>query len=172
MRAEANEIIVNLLQSDDFNHCMKKVKPALKQDLTSELAIILLETPPEKIVTLNDNRQLTFYTVRIILTLAFSKTSPFYKKYRLTHNEFKDTGAVDDHSIIDIKEREDRALTELEKLINKPDSDDNNEWFIKGMVNLYLECGNYREMEKRTRISDTTCYLTVKHAMKKIKQAI
>ncbi len=163
------------MQSDEFTNCMKKVKPSLKEDLAGELALILLETEPEKIVQLHERKQLTFYTVRIILNLASDKnhSTQFYKKYRVTHSELTNKEYSDDsHSIIDIKEREERALTELEKILYAPDTNDNHEWFIKQMVNLYLECGNYREMEKRTKISDTTCYLTVKSAMQKIKKAI
>ncbi len=163
MRAQANEIIVNLMQSDEFVNCMRKVKPSLKEDLAGELALILLETEPGKIIALHERRQLTFYTVRIILTLAFSKTSPFYKKYRLTHDEFKDAGMLDDYySIINRKVTEERALNEIEKL----------DWYESEMIKLYLECGNYRAMEERTRIPYVSCFFTVKNAIKKIQKAI
>lgn len=162
MRDEANKIIVKLIQSDEFNHCMRKVKPELKEDLKAELALILLETDPQKIVTLNDSKELTFYTVRIILTLAFSKTSPFYKKYRIAHNEFVDTGAIEDHSIINRKITEERALNEIEKI----------EWYESEMVKLYLECGNYREMQRLTRIPYVSCFCTVRKAIKKLQQVI
>ncbi len=163
MRARANEIIVTLMQSDEFSNCMKKVKPSLKEDLTGELALILLETEPEKIILLHEKRQLSFYTVRIILTLAFSKTSPFYKKYRVTHDEFKDPGMLDDYySIINRKVVEERALDEIDKL----------DWYESEMVKLYMEVGNYRAMEQRTNIPYVSCFCTVKNAIKKIQKVI
>jgi hypothetical protein len=163
MRDRANEIIVSLLQSDEFNNCMKKVKPNLKDDLAGELALILLETDPERIVKLHDNKQLTFYTVRIILTLAFSKTSPFYKKYRLTHEEFKEVGMLDDfYSIVNRKVSEELALNEIEKL----------DWYEAEMVKLYLEVGNYRAMENKTNIPHSSCFLTVRKAIEKIKEKV
>ena len=163
MRAKANEIIVNLLQSEEFSNCMKKVKPSLKEDLTSELSLILLETAPEKIIQLHQKRQLTFYTVRIILILAFSKTSPFYKKHRLIYDEFKDAGCLDDYSsILHRKETEERALHEIEKL----------EWYESEMIKLYLEVGTYRKMNKATHTPVMSCFKTVSNAIKKIQKVI
>ena len=164
MRARANEIIVELLQSKNFKDCMKKaVKPHLHEDLTSELSLILLEIEPERIVQMHDDKKLTFYTVRIILTLAYSKTSSFYKKFRVTHDEFKDAGMLDDYySIINRKVVEERALDEIEKL----------DWYESEMVKLYMECGNYRAMEQRTNIPYVSCFCTVKNAIKKIQKVI
>jgi hypothetical protein len=159
----ANEIIVDLLKSKDFNDCMRKaVKPELHEDLTAELSLILLETDPERIIQLHQNKKLTFYTVKIILTLAYSKTSSFYKKYRLVYTEFIDRGYIDDHSIIDIKERQERALSEIERL----------EWYESEMVKLYLECGTYRNMNKATRIPVMSCFKAINGAVKKIQKAI
>jgi hypothetical protein len=158
----ANEIIVSLLQSDEFNNCMKKVKPSLKEDLRSELSLILLETAPEKIVHLFNNHQLTFYTVRIILRLAFSKTSPFYKKYRLIHEEYKDTGVKDDDDLVSRTEREaqeDKALASIKCLY----------WYNDEMVQLYVKEGTFRAMHKITKIPVTTCQNVVKGSLDSVK---
>ena len=173
MRARANEIIVSLMQSDEFANCMKKVKPELKQDLAGELALILLETNPEKIIQLHDKRQLTFYTVRIILTLAFSKTSPFYKKYRVIHEEFIDMDMPDDCSAnMSRVQAEDRVLMEIERLLAIPDNSDNQEYYYRGMLRLYLEEGTYRNMNKKTRIPVMTCFEAVKTITQKIQKVI
>lgn len=82
MKEKADEIIVNLVKSTDFTNCMKKVWPDIREDIQSEVTLILLETKPEVILSLSEKNQLKFYAARIILLSAFSKTSPFYKKYR------------------------------------------------------------------------------------------
>lgn len=163
MRTKANEIIVSLLQSDEFNNCMKKVKPSLKQDLTGELSLILLETDPQKIVDLHEKKVLTFYIVRIILRLAFSKTSPFYKKYRMAHAEFIDNDVPDECSAnISRIQQEERALLEIEKL----------EWYEQEMVKLYLKEGTYRAMSEATKIPVMSCFQAIKIATEKIQRAI
>lgn len=163
MRAKANEIIVTLLQSDDFSDCLKKVKPSLKDDLMSELALILLETEPEKIVYMHEAKRLNFYTVRIMLRLAFSRTSPFYKKFRIAHDEFVDNNVPDDYSAnMSRIQQEDRALMEIERL----------DWYEQEMVKLYLKEGTYRAMSKKTQIPVMSCFQAIKIATEKIKQVI
>lgn len=163
MRDKANEIIVQLLQSNDFDNCLQKVKPSLRDDLMGELALILLETEPERIVDMHENKRLNFYTAHIILRLAFSKTSPFYKKYRITHEEFKDSGMLDDfYSLVDRKLAEDRALSEIEKL----------DWYEQEMIKLYLEVGTYRKMSEVTNIPVMSCFQAIKIATEKIQKVI
>ena len=163
MRQQANNIIVSLLQSDELTTCLNKVKESLRDDLKGELSLILLETPADRILRLEQEGKFKFYVVRIILTLAFSKTSPFYKKYK-SYNELHDLSTIDDdyYSIIHRKQTEEKALTEIEKL----------EWYESEMVKLYLKEGNYRAMESATRIPYTSCFKTVQSAVKKIKQKI
>jgi hypothetical protein len=162
MRAEANAIIVALMQSDDFNNCMIKVKPSLKEDLISELTLILLETDAAVIIDMYENKRLNFFTARILLRLAFSKTSPIYRKYKTTTCEFIDKGYTDDHSIINRKITEERALDEIEKL----------EWYESEMVKLYLEVGTYRKMSQATHIPVMSCFQAIKIATEKIKRVI
>lgn len=79
-----NEIITELYNSKEFNDCINKMEPDhLRDDLRAEVALILLETDDQKLQEIHANKALKFYTVRIILNLIQSKTSAFYKKYRL-----------------------------------------------------------------------------------------
>lgn len=167
MRDRANEIIVNLIRSNDFKDCIGKVKPSdLQDDLTSEVSLILLETAPEKIINLAEKKQLNFYTVRIIMNLAFSNTSPFYKKYRIPFAELKSTEACDDshYSIIRFEReaKEEKALKEI----------DNLDWYESEMVKLYCNVGTYRGMTKVTSIPVKSCHDAVRGAIKKIRQRI
>ena len=79
-----NEIVAELYQSKEFNDCINRMEPDhLRDDLKAEVALILLETEERKLLEIHAAGALKFYTVRIILNLIQSKSSPFYKKYRL-----------------------------------------------------------------------------------------
>jgi hypothetical protein len=79
-----NEIVAELFTSKDFNDCIGKMEPEhLRDDLRAEVALILLETDERKLIDIYMGGGLRYYTVRIILNLIQSKTSSFYKKYRL-----------------------------------------------------------------------------------------
>lgn len=79
-----NEIIEELYRSKEFNDCINKMEPEhLRDDLKAEVVLILLETEGAKIKALYERNELKYFTVRIILNLIQSRSSPFYKKYRL-----------------------------------------------------------------------------------------
>src|SRR6478736_1669941 len=114
MRAEANAIIVKLMQSTELDNCIKKVDPHLQDDLKAELALALLETDPEKIVLLFNRDSLRFYAVRIIINMT-STTGSFYKKHRRgwVDTDLNTLHKEDDyHSILNRKTIEEKALSE------------------------------------------------------------
>lgn len=51
-------------------------------DLEQEIYTILLEYDVDKIIDMYNKKQLKFFIVGIITRQYFSKTSPFYKKYK------------------------------------------------------------------------------------------
>lgn len=85
-----DRIIADLFKSEEFNSCIAKMKPEqLQDDLKSEVMLILLESSDQKIIDLYQAGGLKFYTVRIILNLIQSNTSPFFKKFRQQSEEIK-----------------------------------------------------------------------------------
>lgn len=175
MRDRANEIIVNLIRSNDFQSCIGKVKPSdLQEDLKAEVSLILLETAPEKIITLSEKKQLNFYTVRIIMNLAFSNTSPFYKKYRLPVMELKGTDYCDDSYYLiqrfEREEREESALAEVNKMAACEVGSE--EWVSGRSMQIFLETGTFRKMQQATMIPYQTCHKMVNKGINKIKQTI
>ena len=50
--------------------------------MKQELAIILLEYNQDKLKEMYEKKQIKFFLVRVIQFQYFSKTSPFYKKYK------------------------------------------------------------------------------------------
>lgn len=195
MRQQANTAIVNLINSDEFKRCIQKVQPDyLREDLVSEVSLILLETNPDKIVMLSNAKQLTFYAVRIILNQAFSNSSPFYKKYRKHTVNYvddilwepvmydannpkrfcemqKDLYIYEDSSDKNIKLKKD-----IEKVMFEIEREDKIyevlDFYETEMLKLYLKCKTFREMERITHIPYVSCFHTIKKAINKLKNKV
>jgi len=79
-----NEIIGQIakdkLVEDIISNC--QVPSQYKDDLSSMVYLILLETDEEKIIGMYERDELRFYITRIVLNNYNSKTSPFHKTYR------------------------------------------------------------------------------------------
>lgn len=180
LRIKANDIIVKLAQSKDYNDCINKVQPAnLREDLSHEVILILLETNADKILMMHEKNQLVFYAVRIIINLAFSKTSPFFKKYRGMHvyaeldNEPQVLELPDlSDKEIQIKERDENILALLDNVESYGDLIKGLDEYESQMLKMYAQYGSYRNMERELRIPYVSCFHTVKKAIKKLKQQI
>jgi hypothetical protein len=193
MQHRANEIIVQLIESKDFKKCINKVQPScIRRDLVSEISLILLETNPDKIILMGDKQQLRFYVVKIIMNLAFSNTSPFYKKFRKNSVLFKenisfdyqdDNGNLDEtvtkllnveddsEETIIRKNDEERVLAALDNVTDYGTFIDefNLDAYESQMLKLYIKYGNYRNMQRQTMIPYVSCFNTVRKAIIKIK---
>ena len=164
--ATKNEIIAELYESREFNECIGKMEPDyLRDDLRSEVVLILLETDESKLIEMHNKGVLKFFTARIIINQVFSVTSPFYKKYRQQSAQLNDRYA---YEFTDLEEREQREQVE-DKAMNEID---NLYWYNKEMVRLYLQHGNYRAIEEITRIPYSSAYKTIQKSFQEIKQKV
>lgn len=166
--AVRNKIISDLFTSKEFNDCIRKMQPVeLQDDLKAEVALILCEHSDDKIISIHNSHTnaLKYYTVRIILNLIQSKTSPFYKKYRQPVYEFSD----DHDRSIDINDDIDTRLQAEAKEEKVMSIIDGLYWYDKEMLKLYLEKGSYREMQKETNIPWGSCYDTIQMVINKIR---
>lgn len=79
------EIIENLakerLVEKFIANAAKTTAPEL-DDLAQDIYLILLQMDDNKLVTLFDKGDLSFWVARIIMNQYFSNTSPFYTKYK------------------------------------------------------------------------------------------
>ena len=83
-----SEIIEELYNSKNFNDCINKMDPDyLRDDLKAEVILVVCEMSDERLYQMYESKSLTFFVVRIILNMIKSKTSGFYRKYRLTKIE-------------------------------------------------------------------------------------
>lgn len=165
--ATKNEIVTELYNSKDFNDCIGKMEPEhLRDDLRSEVTLILLETDERRLVDMHANGGLRYYTVRIIINSILSKSSPFYKRYRQQAAELVDRFSAGEEQ--DFEERmtreeiEDKALSEIDNLY----------WYNTKMVRLYMEMGNYRAIEKDTGIPYSSAYKTIQKSIEQIKEKV
>lgn len=192
-----DQILSDLFVSADFNACIGKMKPEhLRDDLKSEVMLILCESAEEKIVGLHQAGGLTYYTVRIILNLIQSNTSPFYKKFRqfnqhLLSNEGSTVSNELGQSVIAsadlgvdyLMERESESNQEyagmvfgiMEERERKEKLEDlaldqinSLYWYDQEIVKLYMKLGSYRAIEAETGIPWESCYKTVKRACARI----
>ena len=67
---------------------VKNIAPADpdKDDLIQDVALVVLEKPPEFISQLYDKKQLKYYIARVIMNNLFSTSSPYYCKYKKRKN--------------------------------------------------------------------------------------
>lgn len=69
------EIIKNIAPADPDN-----------EDLIQDVALVVLEKPPEFISELYYKNQLKYYIARVIMNNLFSASSPYYCKYKKNRN--------------------------------------------------------------------------------------
>lgn len=80
---DKNKIIEYLYNHVDINRLINSVDPEhLRDDLKQEMALALLSMPNDKIGEIWASNGLVGFTIKIITNMAFSSTSPFYKKFR------------------------------------------------------------------------------------------
>lgn len=78
-----NEIIQNIYNHPAIKKLIDNIQPEhIRDDLRQETFLTLLSMPTEKIMQIWASNGLVGLTIKIITNMAFSNTSPFYKKYR------------------------------------------------------------------------------------------
>lgn len=77
------EAIREVYLSPQIDALIKSVRPEhLQDDLRQEMALALLSIDCDKISEIWASNGLTGFAIKIITNMAFSSTSPFYKKFR------------------------------------------------------------------------------------------
>ncbi len=81
--SECNAYIEKIYIHPDINNLISKINPeSVRDDLRQEIALSLLEMPCEKVAVLFSGDNLLRYAIKICWTMATSKTSKFYYKYK------------------------------------------------------------------------------------------
>ena len=158
-----DSIISKLYQGRNFLDCINKMEPAhLRDDLKQEVITVVCGWDDDKIKKLHHDGALEFYVVRVILNHIQSKTSPFYKKYRMTHDEY------DPHApkmqVADACDTADRQIREdLEDLALE--HIDSLYWYDAELLRMYMRLGNFRAIQKETGIPFISCYKNIQKSI-------
>ena len=82
------DLIKDVYLSPQVDALIKSVRPEhLQADLRQEMALALLSIDCEKISEISASNGLVAFSIKIITNMAFSSTSPFYKKFRKSEYE-------------------------------------------------------------------------------------
>ena len=127
------------------------------EDLLHESIMALYNSDQEKIKTIIEKKQLTFYIVRIMMNQYQSNTSPYHKKYRRTkHKEhLKDfyiytKEPLTKEKMQEFEDREKRLQWIDEKLKGLS-------WFDVEVFRIYFREGfSLNKMQKETKINRST----------------
>ncbi len=80
---KCNHYIEQIYKSKEINSFIASIQPAsLQDDLRQELALALLSIDCDKIIEISASNGLMGYSIKILSNMAFSNTSPFYKKFK------------------------------------------------------------------------------------------
>ena len=146
-----DDILTDLFKSEMLNEIIIKITSnnVLKDDLKSELFLILCEMPEVKLVKAHKNNYLIYMCINILKKQYHSSTSPFHKKWRKEKfNELSDS----DNYIPDI-DTDDDVETIMDKI----------KWIVetkldvvdKELFKLYYKWDRYDRWTGDLR--DTTC---------------
>lgn len=168
------EIIEQLYNTKEFNECINKMHPAeLRQDLKAEVILVMCELDENKVIEMHQKKQLTFYAARVILNMAMSNTSQFYKTYRNANIlEYKENEKQSITEIGEIREREVIELAQDLKKDNYKKAREGLSWYHNQLIDLYIEHGSYRLIEKETGIPFESIYKSMQTAIKQIRCAV
>lgn len=153
MGLNKNDILTNLFKEGTIDGIILKITSGhqLKEDLKSELFLILMEMSETRIKDAHNNNYLIYLCVNILKKQYHSNTSPFHKKFRV--NKLNDY--LDENDICDIEEddleREDLIILEKIKWI----VENKLELVDRELFKLYYKWDRYDRWIGD--LKDTTC---------------
>ena len=164
-----DEIIKEVTTNKEYFRICKRILAGhpTHKDLYQELLLILLEYNEEKFARIPDLRQTKFFIIGILCRMAHSKTSPFYFKY-------KTTSLFEEGNNCDLQDDYDFGIDE--KIIATEKAIEQEHWFNKELLKLYIEYGSYTKIENATKIDRSFSFRKItetkeriKHKLKKVK---
>lgn len=158
---DRNKIIEDLWLSKEVNQAFAKMQPEdLRDDLKSEVFMVLLELSDEKLFGMSERNELRFFLVRVMLNMIKSDRSSFYKNYR-------------NHVELDVKEKFDND-EEYNLFDRLEDSMVDMHWYQKEIIKLYaLNFNkNAKELSKDTGIPYMSIIRTLKQTKNELRKKI
>ncbi len=167
-----SEFEYSKLQSIAHNIC----DDHLADDLLHDTLEILLEYDTEKIELIRQTGRLFFFSARVMTNLYYSKTSPFYYKYKKASVEYNDDYDTNFDKIIltddDDNNHKEVKLKQIEEILSEM------YWYDRELFRLYYYGDNdgkrftYTSMAEKLRISRRSIFYTIKQVKEQIKLKI
>lgn len=165
-----NDILNEIVSDKKYIDYCKKIAGDLSDDLFQYVCLYLLEMNEEKLIQLHNTNGLRMYVTRIIYISINSERSEFKKQLfgRLKYEEVEHIEDVQTESNDDVINQINSLIdAEINKSIKK-----NCYPATAKLFQIYLECGSYKEVSKRTNIPYLTVLKHVQSFQSKIKSKI
>lgn len=159
-------ILSQFYESEDLRSFLLKMEPEhLRDDLKQELFLVLCELPENKLLDLHQQDHLRFYAVRTVMNMIQSKTSRFYKKFRMPVAQIEDKAIADECP-------EDFEQTQADLLRSIKDELEKLHWYEKDLFELYLKKGSSYKVQAETDIPRQSVMVTVNKVITHIKEKV
>lgn len=163
----------NNKKSTYWEYIKRKVPASLQEDLMQELMLVLFEDQ-EKLIRGYNEKWLNYYFFNILLKMFYSKTSPFYKKFK--KGSMPDIGEFEE-SFVEDKMTDSNEDLEY-KLIKEDQYNKVNDalaktkftWYENELYKLYyLQNKTTREIAKEYDIDHVGIWKNIQSLTNKIK---
>jgi RNA polymerase sigma factor (sigma-70 family) len=163
----------------------------LIDDFWQDLMLYFLNyKDPEKFVKIYNDNHFKYYIVKIMLNQMNSKSSPFYKKYKLLNFDFFDfdlemlnntldndniniyyNNTNNNYSIFEMQESETELFLDEIIMIEFDEWILTQKWHERELFNMYFfKKMSYRKISKETSIPLTSVYLTITTSLEDFKK--
>ncbi len=150
----------HILNDPSLNTLAYKLAGNNKEDLLQEMALIVCEEQPDKLLKISE--YFNFWCVRVMINIT-SKNGSFTKKYKKKYINAEDWyfDSKQDYDTLT-----DERLEQIEGVL------DGVSWYKRELFKLYFECGSLRKVEKEVDIPHISVYNTVNDVKKIIKDRL
>ena len=158
---DRNKIIEELWLSKEVNQAFAKMQPEdLQDDLKSEVFMVLLELPEDKLFGMYKRGELRFFLVRVMLNMIKSDRSGFYKMYR-NFVEFNVKEKTENEDEFNLFDRLEDSMVDMH-------------WYQAEIIKLYAFNfnKNAKELSKDTGIPYMSIIRTLKQAKTELRKKI
>lgn len=141
------------------------------EDVTHYVLSQFLENP--KAVALIERGEAMKFMSGMIHLSFYSKTSPYHKHYRQSGKVvelYPTTGALQEWEPYELER--DQLTEELWGILEDMKSESVELWYLAQLMELYIDCGNYSQIERKTGIPRTSVKAGVEHCRRYIKETL
>jgi DNA-directed RNA polymerase specialized sigma24 family protein len=161
MNRKREQIIVEFYNDPDINAAIGKMNPPdLRDDLKSEMFVVICEMSDEKFFDLHEKKILKWFLVRTMLNMIKSDRSTFAKKFRQI---FIELSSGFNEKPDETKENEEKQIEKISKALA------GLHWYERELFKLYSKHRNISLLSRETGIPYRSISKTIFDVKRKIK---